>query len=439
MKCIYCNSETDLTSSDIITYAITGAKLSKSFVCHTHNAFTNDEYEKHFIADLAFFRNRLGLSTRDGKPIQFKADITVDGTEIHDVKISNRTSLYAPKGVVAGFGNKGNKIIMAPMEKIKKISNTGITTVDTSDVTIHKTITSDSFLGRYAVHSAAKMAYEWYCYENNIEELKNEHQEIVDYILGNDTSDLVDIVTDGAYYLAIDEYSEIGTNAFLQYDDIDGYRYVIFDLWKTIAYRVKICKSPTGSFANARVLQFELFLYHIDGSKSKSVFCAYRSDGSHLPVFCTIEPQDVTRELWIAFIKRIEKIMTTFVLTINALKREVDILAFRLKKYDEGKMDVAQLLDYEENNVATVIEVIHQLYKNKERYDPTKTFNQNLYSILNVDGDTVTKTLEDKFAFLTQLMDLAAEGKLSKYIWNGIYAFLEMYKYDMALAQSNKQ
>ena len=81
MKCIYCNSETDLTSSDIITYAITGAKLSKSFVCHTHNAFTNDEYEKHFIADLAFFRNRLGLSTRDGKPIQFKADITVLGSE----------------------------------------------------------------------------------------------------------------------------------------------------------------------------------------------------------------------------------------------------------------------------------------------------------------------------------------------------------------------
>lgn len=39
MKCIYCNSEVELTSSDIITYAITGAKLTKSFVCKTHNAF----------------------------------------------------------------------------------------------------------------------------------------------------------------------------------------------------------------------------------------------------------------------------------------------------------------------------------------------------------------------------------------------------------------
>ena len=76
MKCIYCNSEVELTSSDIITYAITGAKLTKSFVCKTHNAFTNDNYEKKYVADLDFFRNHLGLTTRDGKPIQYKADIS---------------------------------------------------------------------------------------------------------------------------------------------------------------------------------------------------------------------------------------------------------------------------------------------------------------------------------------------------------------------------
>ena len=75
MKCIYCNSETELTSSDIITYAVTGAKLTKSFVCKTHNAFTNDNYEKKFVSDLDFFRNHLGLTTRDGKPIQYKDSI----------------------------------------------------------------------------------------------------------------------------------------------------------------------------------------------------------------------------------------------------------------------------------------------------------------------------------------------------------------------------
>ena len=59
MKCIYCNSDQQLTVSDIITFAITGAKLTKSFVCKKHNAFTNDNYEKRFVEDLAFFRNHL--------------------------------------------------------------------------------------------------------------------------------------------------------------------------------------------------------------------------------------------------------------------------------------------------------------------------------------------------------------------------------------------
>ena len=40
MKCIYC-------------------KVTKTFVCKTHNSFTTDMYEKKFVADLNFFRNQL--------------------------------------------------------------------------------------------------------------------------------------------------------------------------------------------------------------------------------------------------------------------------------------------------------------------------------------------------------------------------------------------
>ena len=84
MKCTYC-------------------KVTKTFVCKAHNSFTNDMYEKKFVADLNFFINQLGFSTRDEKPIQYIADISVDGTEMHNVKISNRESLYAPKSVVKAW------------------------------------------------------------------------------------------------------------------------------------------------------------------------------------------------------------------------------------------------------------------------------------------------------------------------------------------------
>jgi hypothetical protein len=129
----------------------------------------NNNYEKKFVSDLDFFRSKLGLSTCDGKIIQYKADISVGGIEIHNVKISNREYLHVPKNVVVGVDESGNKIIMEPM---KKISKGKATVVDISDVTLHKIITADSFLGFCTVHSIAKMAYEWYYYVNNIEELK---------------------------------------------------------------------------------------------------------------------------------------------------------------------------------------------------------------------------------------------------------------------------
>lgn len=99
-------------------------------------------------------------------------------------------------------------------------------------------------IGFSALHSMAKMAYEWYCYINNIEEYKGEYQEIVNYILGNIEGNFVDIIVERNYYYVIDNLSEIGTNILFQYDDSDGYRYVVIDFWKTIAYRIKICKSP---------------------------------------------------------------------------------------------------------------------------------------------------------------------------------------------------
>lgn len=151
--------------------------------------------------------------------------------------------MYAPKDVVAGTDNDGNKILMAPMEKLKKISKGKATSVNMSDVVVHKTVGSNDFIGFHAIHSMAKMAYEWYCYINSIEEYKEEYQEIVDYILGKTEQEVVDIIIDNYYYWAIDQLSEIGTNSFFQYDDLDGYRYVVIDFWKTIAYRIRICKS----------------------------------------------------------------------------------------------------------------------------------------------------------------------------------------------------
>ena len=270
---------------------------------------------------------------------------------------------------------------------------------------------------------------------NHIEELIKENSEIVNYILGKSDVCPVDIIIDGNYYTAIDQLSEVGTNAFFQYDDIDGYRYVVFDLWKTISYRVRICKSPDVYSLTQNILFFELYLYHVDGSKSETAFAVYSLDDNKKAAFVTIQPQDMTVELWKVFVSRIEMIMSTMVLSINILKREVDSLHLKLKKYDEEKIDIVQLLGFEENNVVTVIDIITQLFANKDRYDSTKTFNQNLPLMLNLSSDTIGKSLEDKKTFVIYLVGLDKKKELYDHIRKGISMFYEMYENEKRLTK----
>lgn len=64
-RCIYGDSM-DLTVSDIIPYALTGAKITRRFVCRKHNKETNEKFESNVIERFAVFRNYLGLKTREG-------------------------------------------------------------------------------------------------------------------------------------------------------------------------------------------------------------------------------------------------------------------------------------------------------------------------------------------------------------------------------------
>ena len=97
MKCVYCNTEKDLTVSDIIPYALTGAKVQKRFVCRTHNSFTNDHYEKQVNANFAVYRNLLGLTERDGDPVRFFADLNIGGHTVKAV-VSDKADHSALRG-----------------------------------------------------------------------------------------------------------------------------------------------------------------------------------------------------------------------------------------------------------------------------------------------------------------------------------------------------
>jgi len=161
MKCIYCNKEENLSVSDIIPFALTGAKVKKKFVCREHNCFTNDNYEKTWIKNLAFFRNLLDLTERDGDPVRFDAEVQIGEYTIKKAKISDKCSLLESKKLLRGENKAGKMSLLGDKEKLAKIANADvgkISTVDQSEITIvKKSDIRELFISSEALHSVAKI------------------------------------------------------------------------------------------------------------------------------------------------------------------------------------------------------------------------------------------------------------------------------------------
>ncbi len=436
MRCIYCNATKDLTSSDIIPYAITGAKITRTFVCHKHNAYTNDSYESKFISDMDFFRNELGLSTRDGKPIQFKANLSIGDETLFDVKLSGHKSLNNLKKAIATRNAKGEKVLIAPKELFGKSKRFKPIPIKEKTVTLHKTITAESFLGYYAIHTIAKTAYEWHCYINNVDGYEDEYQEIVDYILGNSAVSPVGVITEPYQYLPLDQISRIGTNALFEYDDIDGYKYVVFFLWNIIAYKVRICKSSIGEAEKPRFLCPTVYLYQIDGVASITAFATMSVYGDATTSIQAIAPETINADQWTFFTERLGQIFTTVNITPRFLIDNITKAKSNLQKY-QTTHDFLEFLEYEDKNLITALSVIDLLYNSREKYDETKSIIENIRSLANESDGMVSVIPGETKDYVSKLRIQDEEGNLFNYLSPRIDFFEKAWEGKPTTPQNN--
>lgn len=428
MKCIYCNSAHNLTSSDIISYAITGAKLSRNFVCHTHNSFTNENFEKTFIDNLKFIRNSIGLTTRDGKPIKFTGDILIDGEEYNDICLSDRKALYAPKGgVVSGKDKDGNTVLFGKSEKFTNIPGKGFKPIDPSKTIIRTSVGFDAFFDENALHSVAKISYEWFCYMNNIDSYNEEiFKEIVDYILlkSNDTT-AVRAVTDTVLYTMLDNCSRSGSNSLFAYDDADGYTYVVFCLWNTVAYKTRICKSEKTDVSNTQTLNLEM--YHLDGTKTDSTPIMFSLLNNQLSV-ASIEVTQIKSEVWKYYEQRLSKLLKTLDLSLPYLQKFAAAFGKLLTKYEKGIISLEELLFYEEPFKVVSIKCLEILAEKSEMYDEQKTSENNVHDLLNLENEGVVHMTEDDLKnYLFKLKDLSDKDRLLDYCKSILEKFNEQY------------
>lgn len=280
MKCIYCNNGTELTDSDIIPFALTGAKVHRKFVCHTHNAFTNDNFERITIRRFDMHRNLLGLTERDGKPVRFCADLEIDGYKSKNVWISDKTSIVGDsKRKYRAVDEEGHQVLLGEMNDLLKIRGSSIdkiTQINLANINVSGWYNlRDLFVSQEALHTVAKIAYEWHCYINEISEyIPEKYQDIVSYILTPDNQDeLVELVVSAPVWALMEMFSRTGSNMLFEYQDVDGYTYVIFGFWNVILYKIRICKSaaPNMELANC----YTCYLYHVDGTEDGHLYGWY--------------------------------------------------------------------------------------------------------------------------------------------------------------------
>lgn len=408
-KCIYCNSQ-DLTISDIIPYALTGAKLTKKFVCHEHNDFTNVNFEKVAISNFDFFRNSLGLTERSGNDIKYRAELTIEDITIPNVAVSDRRSIYEDKKRLFQVEHDGKKVIVGNIDKLKQKKDVypqKIESLDLNDVTVSVRFSlEDLFASDEMLRTVAKIAYEWFCFANDITHYEPTlYQDIVDCILlKQPVNDYVKIVDNHIMETALQDICYYGSHGLFEYNDIDGFKYVIYCFWGIIYYKVRICKLDKAN--NSTYNRYSLYLYNVDGTKRNLEFAT-----CGISTFSSVSAQEAIKNNRKIYVSKLQKLIQTTIWTFAKAQQLVNDLNKAVKAYKNPPHDFARLVDYEDNERVVTIQIVLYLYSNKEQYDFTKSFTDNMKMLYSVDDTIVINTNENK-KYVAELMKSHNDGSL---------------------------
>ena len=407
MKCIYCNSEEKMTVSDIIPAALTGAKLTRRFVCNTHNKFTNDNYERDMIKQLAAYRNFIGLTERDGDPVRYYADLNIGDRTFKRVRITDNASVVSGDRVFRDTDSSGKTILAGGRDNLLKINGAtenNVETIDAKDFSIViRADLRELFISSQVLHAIAKVCYEWHCYINDIDGfIEEKYRDIVSYILSPEDEEApVELVVDAFTWELSDRVSRTGTNMLFEYNDYDGYTYVVFSLWNTILYKVKICESDTRNEKETNFIN--TYLFHVDGTQESAMFGILGK--AHV---ISESPEEGLSRLCLEIRDRLNKVGQRD-LSVDYINKHLDTIIKMLPRYKNGRLSIAQLLDFEHKDRVIPIYIIEQLFNEKDKYQETQSFTEIMVSILNC-GETYGVTEEKLKEILLRYSEMDKDG-----------------------------
>ena len=213
-KCIYCGTSKDLSNSDIIPDALTASRIINKCVCHVeHNS--GSKKSNHFPT--------------------YEADYVIAGIRYHDKKVVKEHDFINKKIL----WSENNESAFGPYEKIEQIAKSKKTNkgdieqidINTQVIESHIPLKYEVFFSEAMHRQVAKIAYEWYCLKNKVEDKYEDFSDIIAYILDGGNDQVVKMVTDKILLDKFSEFCHDGSHAMLAYIDNQGGISVLVDIF----------------------------------------------------------------------------------------------------------------------------------------------------------------------------------------------------------------
>ncbi|MEF9840850.1 MAG: hypothetical protein RR791_07875 [Lachnospiraceae bacterium] len=257
-RCIYCNTDTDLSESDVIPDALTNARVTNKCVCRVnHNNNFSDLFESKVINALALITNELDIKSSKGSDYAaYPAMVRIAGTEY---ETTMRTDIDLFNGRVIKSADK--KHLLTSFEKALTIAkdDSKVEEIDVNSIEIEKEVTIglDIFFDQAMYQLVSKIAYEWYCAKNTVSGYHDDFENIVTFISEGHGENPVGIVWHKKIYDLMGDQLNMGSHCLLAFPDSENKINVIVNLFGIAIYRVVIC-NHTPKFCTNNLLYQEL-------------------------------------------------------------------------------------------------------------------------------------------------------------------------------------
>lgn len=424
-KCIYCNKFDYLNESHVIPDSLSNWKIRFYGVCSIeHNAGFSTAFESDVINKFEYIRNYLDIRNEKGssKGTSFEAEYRIGEIIIKKKRLTHKRDFYSGK-LIKGEKNGKLCLFTSDINSVDKkiLEKYSFERIDLIKTRIEQIINFelDVFKSEKMLRLAAKIAYEWYCKENEIYYKDEKYLDIINYILGKTSNDtnIVTIITNEELYKTIELNSALGGHHLGIYHDADRSIYVVFSFFGLVIYKIRIRRTLIDFNKVQHIL---LKGAYYDGTKHEIKIITNTANNmtseSSEHGLAKIEPD---------LLNRLKRLCETQIVTLKNNKREVEQI-LEVLKLKEDNLIFDELIGLMIPKRIFTVYILYNLGVNIDLYDYDISFQKNVERIISSESLIRLKESEI-YEYFKQRFE---EDKLFNYIEAGANLFMQVYSID---------